>query len=572
MARRPRERMQAFPGRGRGTPSQRQVSPMTPDVAPKAAEQAPPARWVPFAGKSAAELRASLVGVAKRAWRLDTLYWLMAVATALWVAHVLTIGWNNTILDHHAFRQTQTAVSVLFLLRGGSWLAYETPFLGFPWAIPFEFPLYQWCVALLAKTGVGLDHSGRAVNAFFFLASLVPLWALLGHLRFRKTERLPLLLFFVLAPADLFWARTFMIESTALFAALCFLERTAAVLTQPGPLPTRLLVTWALSGAIAALVKATTFMPFAAAASLALAVGVLTAWRKRELPWAKRLALWGTVTLGAVFLILKAWTTYAEHLRNLNPLARTLLTVESLRPWIYGTWAQKTAWATWNIWFTERMIFYLGGTWVLPTLVLIPFLVARRIAGLALASLALWLLTFAVFTNLHAVHDYYQYANTVFLTSAAGLAMVGLMRLPRLSARVAAVLMTGAIAWSMATIYRDLVVPMQARDNRTMDEMAKLIDAHTTPDDVLYIVGWTWAPIAPYYCQRRAIMDHQSRPMTDPIIQEELGLLRDHGYRIGALISCGAESASPRTPERLSTLGVPILRGTVSGCNIYTRP
>jgi len=544
---------------------------MTPEVVPEAPEQARVSRASLFAGKSAADLRTLFVRVAKHA-RLDTVYWLMAVATALWVGYVLTVGWKNSILDHHGFRQTQTADSALFLLRGGSWLAYETPVLGFPWSIPFEFPFYQWCVALLAELGLGLDQSGRAVNAFFFLASLVPLWKLLGYLHLRRTERLPALLFFVLSPADLFWARTFMIESTAVFMALWFLERSGAVLTQPGPLRPRMLITWALSGTLAAAVKATTYLPFAVAASLALAAAVFTAWRRRRIPWAKRVSLWGIAVLGTVFLLLKGWTAYSDHLRNLNPLARSFLSVENLHPWIYGTWAQKTSWATWNIWLTQRMVYYIGGTWVLPTLVLIPFVVERRIAGLALASLALWLLAFGVFTNLHAVHDYYQYANTIFLTSATGLAMVGLMRLPRLSGRIAALVMTGAIAWSMVTLYRDQVVPAQAQDHRSLDDLTKVVQAHTTADDVLYIVGWDWCPMAPYYCQRRAVMDRESRPMTDPMIQEELGLLRDHGYRIGALLACAAEMTSPQTATRAATLGVPTFRGTVANCNVYTRP
>ena len=42
----------------------------------------------------------------------------------------ISIGWNSTLLDYYGFRQTQTAITVSYLLNGGPWLAYETPVLG----------------------------------------------------------------------------------------------------------------------------------------------------------------------------------------------------------------------------------------------------------------------------------------------------------------------------------------------------------------------------------------------------------------------------------------------------------
>src|SRR5262249_20433758 len=66
---------------------------------------------------------------------------------ALYSLDTLTIGWNNPITDYHAFRQTQTAISAYYMVGRPPSLAYETPVLGPPWSIPFEFPLYQWVVA-----------------------------------------------------------------------------------------------------------------------------------------------------------------------------------------------------------------------------------------------------------------------------------------------------------------------------------------------------------------------------------------------------------------------------------------
>jgi hypothetical protein len=53
-------------------------------------------------------------------------------------AFVAGMGWSNTILDAHGFRQTQTALTTYFMIGQAPKLAYETPVLGPPWSIPLE--------------------------------------------------------------------------------------------------------------------------------------------------------------------------------------------------------------------------------------------------------------------------------------------------------------------------------------------------------------------------------------------------------------------------------------------------
>ena len=62
-------------------------------------------------------------------------------------------GWRNRSLPGNAFRQTQTAITALFVQREHDFaLAYPTPVLGKPWSVPFEFPLYQWTVAVVSAS------------------------------------------------------------------------------------------------------------------------------------------------------------------------------------------------------------------------------------------------------------------------------------------------------------------------------------------------------------------------------------------------------------------------------------
>src|SRR6476620_12070476 len=68
----------------------------------------------------------------------------MVFIFSLWA---VSQGWNHPLMDFHSFRQTQTAISTAYLIQGGNWLSSETPVLGAPWSIPFEFPVYRWMVA-----------------------------------------------------------------------------------------------------------------------------------------------------------------------------------------------------------------------------------------------------------------------------------------------------------------------------------------------------------------------------------------------------------------------------------------
>ena len=144
-------------------------------------------------------------------------------ASLLFCLWALTVGWNNPLLDDHSFRQTQTAITVLFMSRGGPLLNYETPILGAPWSCPYEFPLYRWVVLWFYRLGwLPLDQSGRLVSAIFLLISFAAVYRLMRKLEFSQAERRVSMALFFLSPHYLFWGRTFLIETTALALCLWF--------------------------------------------------------------------------------------------------------------------------------------------------------------------------------------------------------------------------------------------------------------------------------------------------------------------------------------------------------------
>jgi uncharacterized membrane protein (DUF373 family) len=108
---------------------------------------------------------------------------LIVLAYMIWV---FSIGFDFTLLDMHGFRQTQTAISV-WSMKSGSLLFYETPVLGAPFSIPFELPVYHWCVLIINLTGVPLDQAGRLVSIAFFILIILGLYRLLTG--FKTYER-----------------------------------------------------------------------------------------------------------------------------------------------------------------------------------------------------------------------------------------------------------------------------------------------------------------------------------------------------------------------------------------------
>ena len=130
-------------------------------------------------------------------------------------------GFNAHVMDEHSFRQAQTAYSAYFFTRGGPFFSYETPLLGYPFSMPFELPIYQWLVGKFSLlSGLALDPAGRVVGRFFFYLALLPIDSLLRHFRVARIPRLASLTLYLFSPLYLYWSRTFMMESTALFFGL----------------------------------------------------------------------------------------------------------------------------------------------------------------------------------------------------------------------------------------------------------------------------------------------------------------------------------------------------------------
>jgi len=465
---------------------------------------------------------------------------------------------HEPLLDQHAFRQCQTAISVPWLaadLDPRRMLVYETPILGAPWRVPFEFPLYQWLAAVVVRlTGWPVGLSCRVLSAVFHLAALWPLWRIV-----RLTGCPPrlwqiLASLFLLAPVLHHWSRAALIETTASYLALEYLALMVAWSVRRS--------WWSLAGAavfavLAVLVKVTTFPPFVAAAGIAclLAEGPRFLADRRVVPALSRLAP-AALPLVVALACLVPWLEAADAAKQLNPIA-AYNTSAALGSWNYGTLLQKLSPRLWigtillraipeAIGWPGLLVFIAGMVAVRPR----PRIVAGVLA-------CLFVLPFVLFTNLHMVHDYYQMANALWLVAALAVVVDGLYDLVPRPAWIGALLLClcGQVYQSM-----QFYLPMEqidfSRDVRLA--VARRLKADLGAEDVVVFVGCDWSPEIAFYAERRAIYIPQWVSYDDVLKIVTNPEIVTGGRRVGAVVVwnnspcvAGDPRWDPRTTEPL---------------------
>ena len=470
---------------------------------------------------------------------LPRVVFLGCFAYFLWAAGV---GWNNTLLDDHGFRQTQTAISTYYMIGRPPTLAYETPVLGPPWSIPFEFPLYQWTVAaLVGLWHTPLEQTGRLVSVAFFLLGLIPAYRILAELNLAKENRLIVLSLLLISPFYIFWSRTFMIESTAFFFSLCFLA-CAMRLRHSGSY--WIAMAAAVTGTLAALVKITTWAPFLLAALVAWCDVLVRARTARRALRVRSALLYAAVTAVPIGLA-TIWTSCAEEARNLNQFGR-FTSSTALKDWIYGTWEQRLAVETWSA-IGSRFGLLIGHA-ALGLVCLVGLWLSGRRWLSAAICFALGLSAPAIFTNLHFVHEYYAYANGVFLIAGFGLSLTAMIERGGGLRRGGLYILATLIAANLFRYQQDYY-PKQSANHLETVRIADAVQRVTHRDDVLVILGCDWSPEIPYYSGRRALMIPAWKTISMQSLAEYMEPLK--GYSAGALIVRSSPEAAIVDPSLL---------------------
>jgi len=465
-------------------------------------------------------------------------------AAAIAILAAARMAWryaDQPPLDILAFRQSQTALTAFWAARQGLKLAYETPVAGLPWSIPFEFPIYQWLVAGLSRlTGSGIDPVGRLTSFFFLLACLFPVRSITRRLD------LPPLTFPIFAgllftsPLYLYWGRSLMIETTAVFFALLAIRYFVDLETNHRVDR----ATWAFPVALTMclLQKATTGLP------VVLVLGVI--WlvlQSRRAGSSRKLissaATWrGMLTFAVPVLIAAAWTIYTDHVKSLNPLGISL-TSAALSKWNWGSLQQRFDTRLYSEVLWHRMLVRNLSAQLGVALLALPFVLksAMRVRVIALACLVMGIGPLFLFTNLHLIHDYYQTANLIFLLFGVAVAL-GACVSPRLGGTAAVsllvIMMASNTLWFRAGYLPSVKARFDAGNSRDV-AVSEMIRRQTAEGEQFVAFGHDWSSTFAYLAQRKSLTVANFHPQFEDVIKEPERFVE--ADRLGAVLTCKPE-------------------------------
>lgn len=406
------------------------------------------------------------------------------------------IGITNPILDIHGFRQTQTAISVYYMLKDGYSIFYQTPVFGYPWKLPFEAPVYQTIVFLLVKIfQAPLDLVGRTVSLGFYYGSVFVLYFILKELKFDLKAIFIIMLTIIFSPIYLFWSRTFLIESTALFFCLGSILFSLKYYSSSN----KIHLLWGLLFAtIACLAKITSFLP-----SAVFLVVVLTHKYRTKVFNHKTLLLAVILIIGALPAII--YTRYADFYKLQN-LYSSFLTSKALKNWNFGTIEQRMepSRVLQILHFTISNLGYL----VIPCVISYIVSIKQRTV-LQFAALIAYLSSIIVFFNLYYIHNYYYYSNAIF-----GLIFMGMEINTWLDNKILGTRFNFTIGSFLVIAigllsYKHFYYNAQSYkfyNNSQAIKRATIINNYTDEDQFSIICGADWNSEIPYYSRRKAIM------------------------------------------------------------------
>lgn len=362
-----------------------------------------------------------LVQLIKKQITTQNFFYFFAIICFSYASYIAINYANQAPLDFYAFRQTQTALTAYWLMKNGFHLAYETPVGGPPWSIPFEFPIYQYIVAIIAKfTGGNINTIARLVSYFFLVLCLFPVRSITKSLNFPKAVFYLFIAFFLSSPVYLYWGRTFMIETAALFFSLVGIKYFVDMIQANNSYKNQIFFAFFMSLSI--LQKATTALPILTLLFICyLFLGVNKAGSFKLL-FNKKNLFTIIICFGFPIIIGSLWTVYTDYIKELNPFGGQL-TSKALHSWNWGDLHQRLS-SVFYIDVLWKRIFQqnLSGVFGIGMVIIaLCSKIDKVMKFTILTCLLLGLMSLFLFTNLHIVHYYYQTANIIFLIYAVAL-------------------------------------------------------------------------------------------------------------------------------------------------------
>jgi hypothetical protein len=423
-------------------------------------------------------------------------------------------------------------------------------------------------VALVTKgLGLSLDFTGRVTSYIFLVLCLIPARAITRKLEFPVSVFYVFIALLFSAPVYIYWGRTFMIETTAVFFTFAAVYYFIKYFKDgPSLKDTALYLVFMV---LAHLQKTTTPLPVLVVFSLFfLTTGVREAGSFRRFCFSKK-SVFGLLYIGVPLVASVIWTRYTDSVKMLNPFGPQL-TSTSLSAWNWGTLNQRFSsdlyfGVIWKRLFEENLGGFAG------VVVLLSAFLSKNSAyrkAMVFFSIVLGVLPLFIFTNLHIQHQYYQTANLIFLTYALATALGGVL-MPRFGNKVALpalLLIVISNYVHLSSGYLPLTEVVFSKSNSRDYAVGSILKRELRPGEQFVAYGNEWSSTFAYISQRKGFtVPPWFKSYSETIAHPERFVERD---RIGGLVACATQNPSVMDLLNWSTNGRNWKLGEIYGCFI----
>lgn len=475
---------------------------------------------------------------------------LLAVGVAVFASYIALRFSGQPLLESYGFRQTQTALTAFWMLREGWQLGYQTPVAGYPWAIPFEFPIYQAIAAMVAWIGgFSLDPVGRLLSFVFLLACAWPAFAVVRRMRLPTQIAWVFCALLWSSPIYLFYGRTFMIETAAIFFAFAAIP-FALDICEHAP-RWRSVLMFSIFATLAALQKITTGGP------VILVMGCLwlVAWWSRgglRLPTRKDIITLA-IAFGIPIFVAYSWVVYSDVVKSANLFGADLIS-SKLSDWNFGTLDQRLNVSTYKAVFWDRGFALNAGSAVGLSLILCALVTGgRRYRGIIFSALILFVLPVMIFTNLHIVHNYYQVGCMLFLIFALSVAVAGWLPTVVSYSPIVPVLAGLLVANNFyvfgsgyGTVASRLIVNSSNSPHERALIVGEAVRRYTPLGSGIVVLGNDWDSDIAYYSQRKSFTVPDRFNRYDQVLAQPSHFLGN--LPLGAIVICPDDKAGFKGP------------------------
>ena len=416
------------------------------------------------------------------------------------------------LIDIHAFRQTQTAISSYWMLKEPLSFSYQTPIAGYPWSIPFEFPIYQWIVAGFSFLfGLDLSATGRLIS---YLSLVVCAWP--AYLITKKLD-LPIIVSWIFcsllwsSPLYLYWGRAFMIETTALLFTLCSLPY--AIELTKGSIGFKSLFFFIGFSVLGILQKSTTEGPLLLfLAFLFPAIFLRNKFLLKRDESFLRLSI-QMLAVALILIIGLSWAYYADIVKREN-LFGSQLTSAAIQQWNFGTISQRLSYETWSKIILDRVVFInLAGYFGLALLML-PYISRFKKTehrSYVTACLILFILPLLIFINLHYIHEYYQVSAVAFLIGGIAIVIGSVAPTMTASKYISSILLITFVGINLNNFQKNywhiISDPIEKSDPRSLQayKVGKFLKDRTPVNSGIVVFGQDYSSEIAYVAERKSI-------------------------------------------------------------------